>query len=93
VKLRKDLGYDIDYIYSEKEENSPIEQKQRIIKELKEEFDLYYNKKKVVVQRTNNQLNRRDEKLELSGFHLNKELEETNKLIDKVLKKLEVFFA
>jgi uncharacterized protein YbcC (UPF0753/DUF2309 family) len=54
---------------------------------------LYYSgKKKEKTQKVNSQINKKDEKLDLSSFYLNKELEEINKLIDNVLQKLEKIF-
>jgi hypothetical protein len=62
---------------------------------LREEFDLYYNKRKDIrkEQEASKRLVKKDENLNLSNFYLNKELEETNKLIEKVLQKLESIFA
>jgi hypothetical protein len=56
---------------------------------------LYYNKKGRVenIKKTINQSNKKNESLDLSGFYLNRELEETNRLVDNVLQKLESFFT
>lgn len=93
IKL-KNLGYNVDYLYFESDENViSLEQKRKIIEELEEEYTLYNSKikgKQEVKVETNEEKWR--EKLDLSSFYMNKELEETNKLIDLVLAKLEKSF-
>jgi len=91
VKLRKNLEYSIDLIYSESDENKSLEQKKKIVKELEEEYDLYYShwKKEKIDELRDKIKKERDWNKKLESFYLKKELEETNKLIELVLKKLE----
>lgn len=87
VKLTRDLGYKVDYIYSEKDEDLPLERKEKIVKELEEEYKLFYgsekNQKKVEEVKTNPK-----ENIDVSTFYINKELEEVNALIFNVMEKL-----
>lgn len=88
----KELWYKIDYLYSEQDKNLSLDQKQRIIDELKESYEITTNKKKVDNKPKSAEFGAK-EKVELKNFYLNKELEETNKLIDKTLQKLDNIFA
>lgn len=92
VKLRKDLEYDIEYIYSESEEESLSKDKKiKIIEELKEEYDLYYSSwKKDKSDEIRDKIKKdKDENKKLDNFYLKKELEDVNKLLEIVLLKLE----
>ncbi len=91
VKLRKNLEYSIDLIYSESDENKSLEEKKKIVKELEEEYDLYYShwKKEKIDELRDKIKKERDWNKKLESFYLKKELEETNKLIELVLNKLE----
>ena len=92
VKLRKHLEYDVRQIFSEKDKELSETNKNKIIKDLNDEYELiYWSEKKRVFKK------RKDYKKELNwgqiksmdNFYLKKELEEINKLIIFVLKKLE----
>lgn len=91
VKLKKDLEYDIEYIYSESEENLTQEKKIKIIEELKQEYDLYYSSwKKDKVDEIREKIKKdKDDNKKLENFYLKKELEDVNKLLEIVLNKLE----
>jgi len=91
VKLRKDLEYDIQLIYSENDENFSIEKKLKIIEELKEEYDLYYSSwKKEKIDEIRDKIKKeKEENKKLENFYLKKELEDVNKLLEIVLLKLE----
>lgn len=96
VKLKKDLEYDITLLYNEKDEWLSKEDKEKIIKELKEEYDLFYNKRKKDTRLTNieklkknNYIENNNNNKDLDSFYLKKELEDVNKLIDHILEKLD----
>ncbi len=90
VKLRKNLEYDVKTLFSEADSNLEDEQKKKIIKDLEEEYNLFGlwkdNKKKTKVKQEDN-----DSKntVKMDNFYLKKELDETYKLIDFVLKKIQ----
>lgn len=92
VKLTRDLWYELDYIFPENYKWESSERKQQIIEELREEYDLFYNKKKTRATEKK-QTNIENDTQELRNFYLNRELTETNKLITKVLIKLDEIFA
>lgn len=91
IKLRKNLWYKVIKLFSKKDENISDLEKQKIIKELEEEFFIFN-------ERLNNEKkpNKLEEKKEVNNnssknfdnFYLKKELDETYKLIDFILKKL-----
>ncbi|MDD3145234.1 MAG: hypothetical protein PHV23_03945 [Candidatus Gracilibacteria bacterium] len=96
VKLRKDLEYDVKYIYSEEDNILNIDQKNKIIEELREEYNLYYNsgkkdkidelKEKIKNEKSNNVKTRSNN---IDNFYLKKELDDVNFLLEKVIFKLE----
>lgn len=92
VKLTRDLWYDLDYIYHEKENWISLEKRQEIIDELKEEYDLLFNTKKNKRDETRLKKVNSKNNMDLSEFYLKKELEETNILIDRVLDKINDIF-
>lgn len=85
LKLRKDLGYKIDFIYSESDKDISDDEKKKIIRDLESSYNmhLWINAKKQVEKQ------QEGPKSQLDGFHIKKELEETYTLIEIVLKKLE----
>lgn len=91
VKLRKDLEYDVIYIYSEKDESISEEHKKKIIEELKEEYNIYYSSwKKDKIDELREKIKKdKEENKKLDNFYLKKELEDVNILLEKVLSKLE----
>ncbi len=91
VKLRKDLEYDINFIYEEGDENITYEKKSKIIEELKEEYNMYYSswKKEKIDELRDKIKKEKEENKKLDNFYLKKELEEVNLLLEKVLLKLE----
>jgi hypothetical protein len=91
VKL-KDLWYDLDYIYLEQDKDLPLEQKKKIIKDLEDSYNIVSNKKKANTSKQNTSFEAKDN-VNFKNFYLNKELEETNKLIDEVLRKLDNIFS
>lgn len=94
VKLRKELEYDITLIYSEKDEKLSYYEKMKIIKELKEEYDITFPpvKKDKNQEKQDNQVKKESNSNidnKLNNFYLKKELDEVNNLLEKVLLKLE----
>lgn len=90
VKLRKNLEYDIDLIYSENDQDLELEKKKKIVKELEEEYNLYYSswKKEKIDEIREKIIKERNTNKKMENFYMKKELEETNKLIELVLEKL-----
>lgn len=91
VKLRRNLEYDVLWLFSEKDKEQKTEYKEKILSDLKEEFNLLYSDKK---DDKLNELRKKikEDKVEqknLDNFYLKKELEETYKLINFVLQKLQ----
>lgn len=96
AKLRKDLWYDIKYIYTEEDNILSIEEKTKIVDQLREEYELYYNswKKDKTVQLKeklkNDKLNNNKTfNNNIDNFYLKKELDDVNFLLEKVIIKLE----
>lgn len=92
VKLVKDLEYKIEYIYSEKDEWKITDfEKNKLITQLQEEYNLYYKwRKKDKIDTLREELNKeKRERKEIKNFHLKKELDSVNKLIIHILAKLE----
>ena len=81
--LRKNLNYNVISIYSDKDKNLSIDQKDKILKDLKEEYKIHNNVKWY------ENVNKKVEKKEEKQYYLKKELEDTNILINFILKKLE----
>lgn len=94
VKLVKDLEYKIENIYPEKDEWKITDfEKNKIIKQLKEEYNLYYKwGKKDKIDTLREKLNKeKEERKKIQNFYLKKELDSVNKLIIHILAKLENF--
>lgn len=96
IKLRKELEYDISFIYSEKDENLATEDKKKIIEELKEEYELFiFSNKNTKNDAKVEKIKKEKEKIEinidnkLDNFYLKKELFDVNTLLEKVLFKLD----
>lgn len=91
IKLRKNLEYDVKVLYSEKDSNLKIEDKERIIKDLEEEYAILYKWKKVDKKEELRKkiIEQKKEKTNSDNFYLKKELDETYKLINFVLLKLQ----
>ena len=91
VNLVRNLEYDVFSIYNEKDKDLPIEKKEKILKELKEEYAFLQKwKRQDKLDELREKIKKEKwEALNLNQFYLKKELEDTNKLIVHVLKKLE----
>lgn len=91
IKLRKNLEYNVITLFSEEEKNISEEEKNKIIKDLEEEYNLFFQwRKNEKIDDLREKINsEREENKKNYNFYLKKELEETYKLIDFVLQKLE----
>ena len=90
VNLTKNLEYNIISIYSEKDKDLSQEQKDKILNELKEEYELIFRNKRDKIDELRDKIKKEKwENINIDQFYLKKELEETNKLIVHVLWKLE----
>ncbi|MFK7780263.1 MAG: hypothetical protein QM490_03860 [Candidatus Gracilibacteria bacterium] len=91
VKLRKNLEYNVKTLFSEEDKDLITEEKIKIIKDLEEEYSLFYKGKgKEKIDELRDKINKeRDDKKKTYNFYLKKELDETYKLIDFVSLKLQ----
>ncbi len=91
VKLRKNLEYNVLTLYSENDKNFSEEKKEKIIEDLKEEYNLLFTwKKKDNLDKLREKIKKdKEENTRNKNFYLKKELETTYKLIDFILVKLE----
>jgi len=86
IKLVDSLWYNLQYIYPEKEKNTSIKNKNKILKELNEQYLLYKNTNKNKINKLREK--RKKEKIHNEELHLKKELNEVYKLILFILNKL-----
>lgn len=92
LKIKDQLKYDLKYIYIEKE--TTLEEKEKIIHELEEQYRIYLqsNKKELEKEKI-----KQEEKIKVvteekvDNFQMKKELDEVYNIIDKVLFKLKNF--
>ena len=91
VKLRKNLEYNVSELFSENDNDLSVEHKAKIISDLNEEYNLLFTwKKKKKIDEVREQRNKeKSEHKKMENFYLKKELEETYKLIDFVLQKIQ----
>ncbi|MDD3302519.1 MAG: hypothetical protein PHN31_03110 [Candidatus Gracilibacteria bacterium] len=90
LKLKKDFDYDVISLYNELEKNKTEIEKKEILKKIEEEYYLFINKDKKTEKEDPTQ-KKQDENILEKDFYLKKELEETYKLTDFVLKKIQNF--
>lgn len=93
IKLRKELNYNVKYLYSEVEKNENLEYKTKIIKELNDwylKMNFLSSKKGKKVEKKKKVESVKD-KWNIDDFYLKKELENTHKLINLVIKKIDFF--
>lgn len=92
IKLKKDLDYKVKLLYSENENDLSDIKKEQIVKDLEEQYNLIFswkNNKKDKWDEIKEKLEKeKNENKNLDNFYLKKELEQTYKLIDFVLNKL-----
>ncbi|RAL57916.1 hypothetical protein BLD25_01000 [Candidatus Gracilibacteria bacterium GN02-872] len=90
VNLVKNLEYDVVHVYSEKDKGLSTEQKDRIVEELKEEYNLFFQKRRDKIDDLRDKIKKeKGEDINIDQFYMKKELEDVNKLIVHVLVKLE----
>lgn len=91
VKLRKNLEYNVTSLFSEADKDLDQIEKDKIIKNLEEEYNIYYSSNKdEKLNKFNEKIKEEIEEKKLEdNFYLKKELEETYKLISLVLLKLQ----
>jgi len=94
VKLRKNLEYNVELLYSEADIDLPQSDKHKIIKNLEEEYNLFFKSKenKESNDKDNIQLQKFNQDTKNKNwednFYMKKELDETYKLVSLVLEKL-----
>jgi len=89
IKLVDSLWYNLMYIYPEKEKDTSIENKNKILKELDEQYLLYKNTNNNKLDELREKRKKeKQEKIHNEDFHLKKELDEIYKLILFILNKL-----
>ncbi len=91
IKLRKDLEYQVDLLYHESDKDLELEKKKELIWNLEEEYNIYYSSwKKERIDEIRDKIKKeRSSHEKMENFFMKKELDETTKLIELVLKKLE----
>lgn len=90
LKIKDELKYDLVYIYND--ENTTLEEKQKIIHEIKEQYRIYLTTNKKDINKKEI-LEEKQKSIEenIDNFQMKKELDETYKIIDKVLVKINYF--
>lgn len=89
VKIKYELKYNLQYIYPSKE--CSLEEKQTILHDLEEQYAMYQDlNKKEIQKEKNEELSKLKTVQEesIDTFQMKKEIDETHKIIDKVLSKL-----
>lgn len=91
VKLTKNLEYKVTLLFSESDKDFSQEDKQKILKNLEEEYNLFNSwKKEDKLDKLKEKIDlEKKEKKENDNFYMKKELEETYNLIVIVLQKLQ----
>lgn len=93
VKLRKDLGYEIEEIYSVEQEKPAPEELSKQVRNLEQEYQIYLEtlnkseKKKPKKEKVDDPIDKTKE-TNIDSFFMKKELEQTYKMIDFVLEKV-----
>lgn len=89
LKLRKDLQYDIKVLYSVLDEWINEYWKLKIISELEAEYDIYLKSNKEKKENKSKSSKFKKKKESFDNFYMKKDLDETYKLINFVLSKLQ----
>lgn len=91
VKLRKNLEYDVKKIYDTKDIWLDENSKNKIIKNLQDEYDIFYsNWKKEKIDELREKIQKEKEnKNHLDNFYMKKQLEDTNILLSTVILKID----
>ncbi len=88
LKLRDWMWYNIKKLYSTKDENKTQKEKDIQLKEIEEQYNYFSALNKKWNKKEEKKQDIVKENINIDNFYLKKELEETYKLIDHVLKKL-----
>lgn len=89
LKIKEELKYDLKFIY--KNQESSLEEKEKIIKDLNEKYYFYNTSNKKEIQKNQNEELKFENisvEVNFDNFQMKKELDETYKIIEKVLLKL-----
>lgn len=92
LKIKYQLWYNLKYIYQD--ENTSLEEKEKIIHDLEEQYEIYQkaNSKEIIKEQVlEKEKVRKVEEESTDTFQMKKELEETYKVIDRVLAKIKFF--
>lgn len=88
LKLRKDFWYNVVTLFAENDKEKTESEKQETLKKVEEEYNLYIQKFQKSVIETKEEKTEKKDATQIEDFYLKKEVEETYKLIDFVLKKI-----
>lgn len=88
LKLKKDFGYNVISIFAEKDKDKSEDEKNETLKKVQEEYLLYIQKFQKADKEVKMEVIDVKETIVNEDFYLKKEVEETYKLIDFVLKKV-----
>ncbi len=91
LKLRDWVWYNILELYPEEDKNKDDNYKKNLIKELEEQYNFFKWTKKQ--KKEDNKYIEQKKEINIDDFYLKKQLEETYKLIDFVLKKVNNFLS
>ncbi len=93
IKLRKDLGYEISEIYSDDQPKPSQQDIQKQLRNLEQEYQIYIETLKKSEKKQPKKINEdkvdKTQETNIDSFFIKKELEQTYKLIDFVLIKLQ----
>lgn len=92
LKIKDELKYDLVYLYYDKK--TTLEEKQKIIHELKEQYRIYLKANKKEIEKKEIEEKQKIKEVveeDISSFQMKKELDEIYKIIDKVLVKIKYF--
>ncbi|MDD3646338.1 MAG: hypothetical protein PHH06_02925 [Candidatus Gracilibacteria bacterium] len=100
LKLRDGLGYNVNKLYIKDDYDLSEYEKEKILKSLKDQYEIFKNiksnsrekKQEDKIKKDEDKKNINDYNKNFDNFYLKKELEETYKLIDFVLIKLNNIF-
>ncbi len=88
LKLKKDFWYNIISLFAENDKDKSEQEKSETVRKLEEEYQLYVKKFQKEKIETKKEISEKRDNSTIEDFHLKKEVEETYKLIDFVLKKV-----
>lgn len=94
LKIKYEMKYNLQYIYYEP--TTSLEEKQKILHELEEQYEIYIQTNKKVLQKEEEQQQKKVEQNviqeeSIDSFQMKKEIEMVSKVIERVLIKLKFF--